>query len=294
MAEENPSLEAAFIKEFAGEDNVSIFADELAESEDVTEEVVEEVADEEVEEEDAVETEEDSDYEEEESDEEAEEEGTTDDVDEQVATLEVEKANLNKALHSEREKRKLATTRVQELEQQIQTESSNSYKEQLDKVLEQIKELDLEDVIKVEKPQSLDPRIQALLKQQEAVEANTVRMQRVGEMQTEVAAKLPLFKNIDPTSSQQGEILGRMIMASVAEGSDMEEAVQASLETLSTMLGTTTKVAKKARTPVVKPRVKPVKASTHAKKRTSPMKKSIADGDFKGLFAQMGKDMAGE
>lgn len=203
-------------------------------------------------------------------------------------------ANINIALQAERTKRQERDAKIQELEAAIVSANTDSYKDQLAKVREQLKELDLEDVIKIEEPKELDPRLQALLKGQEATEQQNKRAVQVAEMQTVVTEKLSEYGNIDAESAEQGAILGQMILSSVGSGAEMSVAVDAALTTLNSLLENTTKVAKKAREPAVKPKSKPIKAATTAKKSTNPEKKAIASGDFKDLFAQMGKRMAGD
>lgn len=208
-------------------------------------------------------------------------------------TLQNEKTNLNKALHSEREKRKEQTVQIQQLELNLQTANDSQYKEQLESVIEQLKKHALEDVIKIDKPKALDPRITKLLAEQEQNTQAQSAANTVNEMQGEVQAQLASFPKLDATSNEQGTILAQMILAAVNNGADMSEAVSSSMTTLSSLLDNTTKVAKKNRKPAVVPKTKPAKSATQTKRRTSPEKKAIAEGDFKGLFERMGKEMSG-
>ena len=286
---EASQVEENLISQYSGEEiDWSDYSAE--ESEDVTED---EGTEEEVEETEAEPVEEE---EETEGDVEEVEEDDIEDINwqEMLESLKGEKANLNKALHAEREKRKEASTKAEQLEAALASASNNSYKEQLAQVKAQLKELDLEDVIKIDEPAPLDPRLQTLLQQQEAAAEQQKQYQLITEMQSSVSEQLGGYGNIDAESTEQGQILGQLIMSGVKGGLSMNDAVSSSMETLNSLLGKTTKVAKTSRTPVVKPKAKPIKAATHTKARTTPAKKAIADGDFASLFARMGKEMSGE
>ncbi|MCK5613899.1 hypothetical protein KAR91_69195 [Candidatus Pacearchaeota archaeon] len=296
--EKETSVEEDFVKQFAdGEE--SLFADEITEMNDKLESESEEESEEEdegtegeEEEESEDESENDEGEEEGEGEEESEEDDDGEDWEATAATLTAERTNLNKALHAEREERKKATAKAEQLEFKFKNEGS--YKEQLEEVKARIKELDLQSVIPIKEVQELDPRIQKILDAQDAAEKNQGQVGQVTEMQTAVAENLESYKNIDKTSQEQGTILGQMILSRVSNGEEMSEAVKASMESLNSLLGNTTKVAKKARKPAVVPKVKPIKAATKTKVKTSKQKKAIKDGDFTSLFEQMGRDMAGE
>lgn len=292
--EVSSSLTEDFINDNA-DGEVSIFADEYeeaSEAEEETEEESEEGSEEESEEESEGSEEEGSEEEEQEEEEEEGEEDSTD-WEGMVATLQSERENINHALTAERTKRKEATDRSKQLELELGVAKNNSYKEQLEKVEAKIKELDLSDVIKIEKPQEIDPRIQILLDQQELSLSQGKVAEVVAQMQTTVTERVSKYSNIDVKSTKQGTILGQMIMSSINGGIDVSDAVDSALESLNSLLENTTTKAKKARTPVVKAKTKPIKAATRTKRKVSPQRKAIASGDFSELFKQMGEEMSG-
>jgi len=210
--------------------------------------------------------------------------------DEEVDTTDYQEVseNLKKAMQSEREKRKDATRQLNDAktQQQFSDNRADLAEERLSKVVEQIRELGLEETITVPEEQKLDPRVEALLQQQQSQAQAQQQQQFLGEMQQAVSSKVGDYSNIDTKVEAQGSILARMILADVGTGrhDSVDAAADAALKELNTLLDTTVSTYKKKRQPAVKPKRK-VRSATKARVNKEPQ-------TIKGIFDQLGKDMA--
>ncbi|NOR56983.1 MAG: hypothetical protein GQ474_00490 [Sulfurimonas sp.] len=262
---------------FMVEDTEEVFEDEVEEAEESEDEVVEEEETEE-----AIEVEGDEEV--------AEEDEVSSD-----SQLEEVNSNLKKAMHSERTKRKEASERVTQLEQEMALLKGSSSGDDYDALVAQIKELGLDDLVDIKEKQQLDPRVQQMLNAQEqqrqAQEQEATRTEFMSNMQTDVGAKVGGYKNIDANDNAQGEALANMIIAGVVQGGELEDVVDSSLKTLDSLLGTTLK----KRQPAVQPKRK-VKAATKttasAKQRVSKQKQKA--GNFDDIFNRIADGFVGD
>jgi len=194
--------------------------------------------------------------------------------------------NLNKALKSERGKRKGLSTELKELQAQLKDNQGSGFEDSYNKLVEQITELDLQDVLKVDKPKEQDPQIKKLLKMQEEQEQQTRVQTFYNDMREEVSNVIQEYPNIDVKSQEQGAIISQMIVASVSSGgSDLEEATANALSALDGLLSSTKESTKKARKPEVKPRKKQ-RSATASRRKTSSSKRA-SQGDFGGVFSDL-------
>jgi hypothetical protein len=249
-----------------------------------TEEEAETEAEDEIEEGEEDVAEDDSEVEEdvEDSDVEEEEEATEE---EDESPLKEVNDNLKKAVTAERTKRKEATDRASQLEQEIALLKGSSSGDDYTALVAQIKELGLEDVLDVKEKQSLDPRVQKMLdaqeQQRQQSEQTANRDTFNTNMQADVKAKVGSFKNIDAKDNSQGEALANMIIAGVVQGGELEDVVDSSLKMLDALLGANLK----KRQPAVTPKRK-VKAATKttasAKQRQTKTKQNA--GNFDDVF----------
>jgi len=277
----------------------SMFANEVVEeapaedTEGVEGEAEEEVNEDVVEDEDLDNEDVDEDDDEEGEDSEADSEDNTEeaDTDESVTQLEEVNSNLKRAMQSEREKRKQATEEVANLEAKLEAVKGSS--DQYSKLVEQIKELGLEDVLEVQEEQALDPRIKQMLEEQEAAALQTQQAEAVetfkATMQSEVHSNVGNYVNIDTNDDKQGAILAQMIVSDVIQGSEVEDAVAKNLKLLDAML------APAKRKPKVVP-TKKVRSATKTTKDVSSRRKAkaVQEGDMSSVFADIGARLAGE
>jgi len=272
----------------------SMFADEVVGEAPVEDEAVEDVAEEEEATDDVIEEEDDDSYDEEGEDEEAnsEDDEPEDDTESSVAQLEEVNSNLKRAVQSERQKRKQAAENVANLEAQIDLLKGQGG-DKYTKLVEQIKELGLEDVLEVQEEPALDPRVQKMLEAQEAARQQEQQQQALEEftttMQSEVQNSVANYKNIDTNNEVQGSALAQMIVADVIQGMEVADATEKNLKVLDAML------APSKAQPRVVPKKK-VRSATKSTKDVSSRRKAkqIQDGDMSSVFADIGKRLAGE
>jgi len=289
--EEVVTVESVLNEQYGVSD--SMFADEVIEeapaedTEGVEGEAEEEVNEDVVEDEDLDNEDVDEDDDETDSEDNAEDA----DTDESVAQLEEVNSNLKRAMQSEREKRKQATEKVSNLEAQLEVVKGSS--DQYSKLVEQIKELGLEDVLEVQEEQALDPRIKQMLEEQEAATLQTQQAEAVetfkATMQSEVHSNVGNYANIDTNDDKQGAVLAQMIVSDVIQGSEVEDAVAKNLKLLDAML------APAKRKPKVVP-TKKVRSATKTTKDVSGRRKAkaVQEGDMSSVFADIGARLAGE
>jgi len=222
-------------------------------------------------------------------DESEDEEESEEEVEEEPDPVAEKAANLERALQSERERRKEATQKYNQALSELQAAkaAAESEKARLAEIMEQIKENDLEDVIEIDEPK-VDPRIEQLLRERE-------QQMFVAQMQSEVAKRVGDYKNIDVKSDKQGNILARMIMSNVNLGQSIDEATESALSELNEFLGNTVSSAKKTREAPVKPKRK-IKTAVKPKKgspRSEALKKAMKTGDTTPLFEDVASKLFG-
>jgi len=294
MSDETPTTVEAVLSEQYGVEGSSLFSDEPVAEEAVEEAVEDVVEDEEAVEEDEVEDEFEEGDNDLEEDEDLEEEEAEEEEDSSNSQLEEVAANLKKAMQSERSKRKAATEKVAELEGQLELLKANKTDSNYDALIDQIKELGLEDVLDIKEEAKLDPRVQEYLDAQEQAKAQEAQAEQLKEfqenMRTDVKAKVGQYKNIDTSSPEQGQVLASLIVASVVQGAELDDAVDSSLKSFNAILGAGNK-----RQPKVKPRQK-VKSATKTTQGANVRKqqKQAQNGDFRAMFDKIGKDLAHE
>lgn len=231
----------------------------------------------------------------EETDSESEEDEEAEEETEEVNPLAAINDNLKKAVDAERAKRKARDVELKEIKAELELASNDSEADKtLESVLKQLKDQDLLEYVKVDKPKKRDPEVQALLDSQKQAREQERIKGLVTDMQQEVATRLPEFSAIDSTSNEQAQILGKLILTSVEVGNmDMEDAVGNALTDLNTLLETNVKSFKQKRQPKVKP-TKKTKTATRVKKAPTSKAKKFNDGDVDGFFNDVGGKLLGE
>lgn len=267
------------------QDNFQVLSDEEYDNpvEEETEEEVEETESESEESDETTVEDEESD-EVEETTEESEE---ADDVvdDEAVTQLKEVNTNLNKAMLAERTKRKEFGERVTALESQLEAANAVAKDGTYDELVAQIKRLGLDDVLDIKEVPQIDPRVQQMLDEQENQRKQIARENSMkafhADMQEDVKLKVGNYTNIDSKDLKQGEALGNLILAGVAQGGSLEDVVDSSLKTLDSLLAVKTSKRKAPVTPKNKPKAAS-KSTATATQRTSA--KKVAKGDFSDVF----------
>lgn len=258
---------------------------------EVEEESVEDES-EEISEEDSEEGEDEGDETESEDSDESEEEPDEEEPDEEE--LSVINENLNKALHAEREKRKRMAEMAQTNEgRAAQAETRASViEEAFTKLKEEIKSLDMEDIISIPEVDELTPEA-AQKRQEEAAKQNQEMIESFyKEAREEANSQVADFKHIDSTNQEQGEILHYLVTALALAGNDTPTAVKTAMGYLDKVIGATAERARKTRQPVAKPKSKP-KARTK-KNTNSSFDSKVKSGDLDGAFNDIAKRLAGQ
>lgn len=164
--------------------------------------------------------------------------------------------NLNRALKEERGLRQTAQTELTELNKTVEVSKqiADDAEAQIASVVAQLKELDLEDVIKIEG--KIDPKVRELMAEKDKADKQKVNDKALtdfnSEMVSNVNTSVADFNNIDLKNDDQGIALQHMIYMASMSGMDMESAVKDSMTRLDRMLGTNLQ----KRTPPVKPKKK--------------------------------------
>jgi len=193
------------------------------------------------------------------------------------------------ALHKERERRK-------ELQQHYQAQQTalnqsqeriKTYEDSLSAVEKQIKELGLEDVVKLDKPQEADPEIVKLKAEQQKKAQEEQVAKTVGDIRQEAAGYLEEYPMVKGDSPEHEEIVLGLSLAAMYFGSEMEEATTRAMDTLNKALISQGKANVRQKKPV---RATPAKASV---KRRTPQRPKPKAGDVKGFFDQMADDHLG-
>jgi len=232
----------------------------FGESDEVEETEVEETSEDETTDEDATEVDET-----EETDEEPEDEEKLSHIND----------NLNIALKEERGLRQDAQSKIDEL-----TKNSGLSQSALDDaeatikdIKEQLKELDMEDLITIKG--KVDPEVRNLLAEKQAAEKNKVDAENLAkfnsDMISEVNKSVADFNNIDLDNEDQGVLLQSMIYMASISGMEIEDAVKESMSRVDRMLKNTLK----KRTPAVKPKrkLKSVSKTTQSTKTLTPLER---------------------
>jgi len=209
-------------------------------------------------------------------DEDSEDSEDTDDEDDTPKTV------PHEALHKERMRRKelQAVLEQQQLMAQEAYQQANSYKQVLDKVMEQLDELGVKDFVKVEMPEEVSPeKLAAQQKQMEEQQQQQV-METITTLRQEAMLHIDEFPAIDPENSEQGELVLGYALAAVALGKDPEEAILHGMTILNQHLANAKKMAVR-------------KASSKPKKKTPAKKKARRTSPEGGgsLFDRMAENM---
>jgi len=248
------------------------------------EEPIEEPIDEEIDEEEMEEpVDDEQDIDDEELDDEELEELLDDDDDEEDAD-EVQTVP-HAALHKERERRKeiqaalqASTQREQELNAAIE-----SYEGTIANIEKQLKELDLDDVIKLDRPQALSPEMLEMKAKQQQIEQQQQLENATASLRQEAAGLLNEYPMIDGNSAEQAEVIITNALASIMLGADPEDALHHSMKVMNDSLSSVKKAAIRKRKPVKKA------SSQRSVKRKAPARRKPTAGNVSGVF----NDIAG-
>jgi len=202
---------------------------------------------------------------EEESDEESEDE-------EKLSTV---NDNLNIALKEERTLRKESQAEIEGLtkSKELLQQVADDAEAQIKSVMEQLEELDLADLVKVEG--KVDPKVRELLREKETQEQHKANQESIDDFNKEMVSEANTlaadFNNIDLKSSEHGTILQNIIYMNAMNGMNVEDAVKDAMTRLDSVLGSTLK----RRTPPVKPRkkLKSVSKTTPNKAKLTPLER---------------------
>lgn len=164
--------------------------------------------------------------------------------------------NLNRALKEERGLRQTAQTAAAESQTaaDLNKQIADDAEAQIASVVAQLKELDLEDVIKIEG--KVDPKVRELMNEKDAADKQKVNDKALSDFNSEMVSNVNTavaeFNNIDLKNDDQGIALQHMIYMASMKGMNMESAVNDSLTRLDRMLSANLQ----KRTPPVKPKKK--------------------------------------
>jgi hypothetical protein len=269
---------------------------EVSEETEVPEELDTEESEEEEPEVDEAQEDESEDDSEESDDTEDDAEQDEDDEDEEAEDEEVVDTVPHAALHKERERRKAtqALLEEQKSEANIVADSLEGYKESLSALSAQIKELGLEDILKVDTPEEVSSEVLEL-RQQKAEQARTEQVtSAVAEMREEASMHLSEFSALDGEDTEQAELILGFAMASTMMGTPMEDAVVNAMSLLNKKL---TNAKKSARRGTKAPR-KAQASKTSQKRRgasstKSAMAKARKTGDLTNFFDSYTNDIVG-
>lgn len=208
---------------------------------------------------------------EEESDEESEESEEPED-EEKLSTV---NDNLNIALKEERTLRKESQAEIEGLtkSKELLQQVADDAEAQIKSVMEQLEELDLADLVKVEG--KVDPKVRELLREKETQEQHKANQESIDDFNKEMVSEANTlaadFNNIDLKSSEHGTILQNIIYMNAMNGMNVEDAVKDAMTRLDSVLGSTLK----RRTPPVKPRkkLKSVSKTTPNKAKLTPLER---------------------
>lgn len=273
-------FETPSIAEEKKEEPVSEDREEEGETEEgATSEEAEEGEDE-SEEEDSQEAEESE--EESETEEETKEEGDSEE-EEDTRTVPLE------ALHAERAKRQDAQKEQATLKTKV-----DNYEAQMKAIKDQLKELDLEDVIEIKSAPELSPEATEALAEKQANDQKAETEKVFTSIQTEVGDRKAEYKNINYESTEQGEALMGMIVSSMFFGNEMENAVKSSMDQLNALMKNSFEAGKKVRAAPVKVKAKPTTRSRRVAKdsRADAMGKAIKTGNFDDVLSSFASDLA--
>jgi len=240
---------------------------------------------------------EESDDELEESDDEAEEESelTDEELDELLAELEEEDEEEDQvdvvphaALHKERERRKEVQAEL--VEQQQMLEEANStvkeYKDALEDIKAQLKELDLEDVVNIRAPKEVPEEVLELRQQQAAERQQQQVVELVNDLRSEAVQHIEEFPQIDGNDPEQAELILGFAMASTMLGADKEDAILKAMGILNKHLASAKKAAKR---PVARKVTKPARAAK--RRKASSTSRAIKKGDVRSVFDSYAEEM---
>jgi len=188
----------------------------------------------------------------EESDEDTDEEGEEEDEEKLSQVNE----NLNRALKEERGLRQTAQAKIDDLTKNSELSQSllDDAEATIESIKEQLKELDMEDLITIKG--KVDPEVKKMLSEKQVAEQQKKAAEELqefnSEMISEVNKSVADFKNIDLKNEDQGILLQSMIYMASISGMKLGDAVKQSMERVDRLLATTLK----KRTPAVKPKKK--------------------------------------
>ena len=252
---------------------------------ETVEEPIEEPIDEEIDEEEMEEpVDDEQDIDDEELDDEELEELLDEEDDDEEEADEVQTVP-HAALHKEREKRKEIQSQLQEAssENQQLNDTISKYQEAIDSIEKQLKELDLDDVIKVEHPEKLSKEMLELKAQKQLQEQQEQINNLVEDVRSEAADILPEYSMIDGNDPVQAEIVLSNAFAAMTFGMELEEAVHHAMKLLNDSLTVKKKQLARSTKPVKRER------SQRSVKRKAPARRKPTAGNVSSVF----NDIAG-
>ena len=227
---EDPSVAEEKKEEPVSEDQE---AEEGVETEEGTSKEAEEGEDE-SDEEDSQESEESE--EESDTEKEAEEGDSEEEEEEDARTVPLE------ALHAERAKRQESQKENVTLIGKVA-----DHEAQMKAIKEQLKELDLEDVIKIESAPELSPEAQVALAEKQSNDQKAEMDKAFTDIRSTVGDRKAEYKNLNFEDNEQGTALMGMIVSSMIFGNEMEDAVKTSMDSLNAVVKQSFEAGKKVR-----------------------------------------------
>ena len=234
-----------------------------ASDEEVTEETVEDESEE---------LEDEVDETEDESEDETEDESEDDTDDDEYEKLSKISENFKRAFQEERTLRQEAQAEIDDMRKskELLQQAADDAEAELESIMEQLKELELDDLVKVKG--KTDPKVRELMREKEQRKQQEESAKQIEEFNKKMVSNAttlaPDFNNVDLQNSDHGIILQNMIYMNAMSGMDVEEAVKDAMSRLDSVLGTTLK----KRTPPVKPKRK-LKAVSKTTKSTKSLSK---------------------
>lgn len=191
------------------------------------------------------------------------------------------------ALHKERERRKELQAQHQTLLQQSNQlmEVNKGYQDQLADIQRQLKELGIDEMVKIniEAPSQevIDARMQAQQKADQEQLTGAIQ-----SLRQEAMAHVDEFPAIDPKDEEQGELILGYALASVFLGADPEDAILKGMGIINKRLLSERKAANRK---VVKTPGKTT--SPKRAPRASSVASAVKTGNVKSLFTGIAGDM---
>jgi len=222
-------------------------------------------------------------------DDELDDEESDDDLEELLEEIEEEDVVdtvPHAALHKERERRKEVQQTLAGVTAELgeRDELVGKYKESLDSLKKQLKDLDLLDVVNIDEPKGLDPEVAKIKAAQQQQEQQEQVMRSVADVRSEAADVISEYPMVDGDSPEQAEIVVGLALANIAFGMEQEDAVHHAMKLLNGSLA----VKKKAAIRTGKPT--PVRKRKRVQPKRSRSQAKVSSGNVSDFFSKMAED----